>query len=63
MKFLLACSQGPLEEYRLPELQSIAKLFSFTLTYDEPIPDISVRTPTSCGSRGAHTQEFRRDRT
>lgn len=42
MKFLLVCSHK-LEEFRVPELDSIAALFGFTITYDEEVPDVTVR--------------------
>ncbi|KAK4698266.1 hypothetical protein P7C70_g8015, partial [Phenoliferia sp. Uapishka_3] len=42
MKFLLVCSNNVnLAEFRVPELQSIATLFNFTITYDEQPPDIT----------------------
>lgn len=42
MKFLLACSCGPLHEFRLPELDSIATLYNFPITYLEGSRDTSV---------------------
>lgn len=42
MKFLLVCSCGPLNEFRLPELDSIATLYNFPITYLEGSRDTSV---------------------
>ncbi|KAL8286665.1 hypothetical protein RQP46_004193 [Phenoliferia psychrophenolica] len=39
MKFLLVCSQN-LDEFRLPELESIAALFNFKIRY-EGVPDVT----------------------
>ena len=42
MKFLLVCSAGPLHEFRLPELDSIADLFNFPISYDDAARDSTV---------------------
>lgn len=42
MKFLLVCSSGPLHEFRLPELDSIADHFNFPISYDDPERDSTV---------------------
>lgn len=46
MKFLIVGSVGPLNEFRIPELDSIAALYNFTITYPDDL-DISVSTPSS----------------
>lgn len=50
MKFLLVCSQplgqDNLDEFRLPELESIAKLLNFDIRYVDETPDISVSYST-----------------
>lgn len=55
MKFILLCSSGPLREFRLPELESIATLFNFKLTYLQGTElDTSVRYSLphhSCNAR------------
>lgn len=40
--FLLVCVQGPLEQFRLPELHSVAQLYSIPLSWPAP-PDSTVR--------------------
>lgn len=46
MKFLFVCSVSPLNEFRIPELDSIAALFGFPISYPEGV-DITVRISSS----------------
>lgn len=49
--YILFCVQGPLEEFRIPEILSIIQLFALDVSWPVP-PDHTVRTPPAVPAVG-----------
>ena len=48
--YLLVCSTGPLQAFRVAELNSIASLFNIEYSFPYGEPDESVRSPYTLSS-------------